>query len=977
MQRLIFGLSIVLLAACSNDSSNRNNTPPAPPSGGGSGAIVTANNDTAETTKNTPVQINILQNDSSTAGEVALLKSFDTSSVAGNRVSRDGQGTEDKSDDVLFFSPMAGYVGTDTFEYTATNADGDTDTATVTVTVIGDPVFAEDDIAFTGPDQAVTIDVLNNDTTDAPDGIVLLESFQQPSTGTVSRDDNNTANDTSDDRLIYTPATGEYGQFEFLYTAANNEGSTSTATVFVTVTEPEPVSACDINAIPAADRDAFKASQAAAGLGYCYETSFTSFDDTTIAIQVFVPSEEKMNAIATQAGATLGSGEKGFAPLIIHSHGFGGNKAEDFPDTSTELDELVARDAWKEGYWVISYTQRGFDTSSSPIGVMAPDLEGFDFVRLVDWAICHLRADAPLENATAAENEAVEIAAGGCEPTWGESLIMNDSQQRLANFDDNVSLGTVGYSYGGGFQFNAQSVDPRVDALLPMGTWHDLRFSLHPNDAPKTAWITIMTAFAAQGGNGQPLPQLLIDGNRQAHSPQNPHDAPHGKGNQVSVDVANQLGPNGAVAYCNGNQTYYGDKFGDADGEPHDMANPPAHANITRAVRADLFMIQGYGDTLFNFNEGYDNAKCFADAGVDVRLLQQTSGHPLPGIGPAHYAGSDAAMYLDEIVHCENSVGEQQRHNMREVGLTWFNDKLRNFGSIDTVGSTEDEKRRSFPYKACITQENTDKTLILDGSDPFFNADSSASANGHKFSREGVSYSSIDDVLVGGTEYTVPETTLQTGQGAAGQGADQDFRIQFAELYEVGAGESHTIAGIPTVDLSIERANPSADEIFFAGVGVQRATGETELLHFQAVPIRVFPAPTSLTLEDDGVTPKFPPEAPPTVVDYPKADPRNFPGFDKGSWYPIVWGGDGTSIPVQQPGDGSIDTNAKGRLLGVTARLNEGDKLGIMFFPEHPVYTSISSKGIGQVTITGKAYIPRQANSPSPSAQPDYVVSKP
>ncbi len=256
------------------------------------------------------------------------------------------------------------------------------------------------------------------------------------------------------------------------------------------------------------------------GEGYCYETSLISHDGTVIAMQVFVPQPEKLKDLA---GIDENSNEPGYAPLIIHSHGFGGTKAEDFAPAGTELDRQVALDLWQSGYWVISFTQRGFGgvtgsevASGGQIGLMAPDKEGWDFVRVVDWAICHLRENAPLEAATAEQNSDPEF--DNCGQQWGRSLISQDGHQRLQSFDDDVALGTLGYSYGGHFQLNAQSVDPRVDAMLPMGTWYDLRSSLHPNDTPKTDWIVIMTAFASSvpevgGGNGQALPPVIVDAN--------------------------------------------------------------------------------------------------------------------------------------------------------------------------------------------------------------------------------------------------------------------------------------------------------------------------------------------------------------------------------------------------------------------------------------------------------------------------------
>lgn len=701
----------------------------------------------------------------------------------------------------------------------------------------------------------------------------------------------------------------------------------------------------------------------ASGAGYCYETKLVSHDGTDIALQVFVPDEKKLQALAD---LPPGGTTPGFAPLVIHSHGFGGTKAEDFSPPGTELDRQIALDLWQTGYWVISFTQRGFGgidgselASGGEIGLMSPDKEGWDFVRVVDWAICHLRENAPLHAASTAQDDDPEFdsCGQGADSQWGQSLLANDAGNRVSDFDDDVALGTLGYSYGGGFQFNAQSVDPRVDALLPMGTWHDLRTSLHPNDTPKTSWITIMTAFAssvpeAGGGNGQPLPAIIVEANTEAEGVnKDPDDVPYNKPRQVSVRNANILAPNGAVAYCDGHAQAYGAKFADPDNEPYplDSDSRPAHASSVRVPRADLFMIQGYGDTLFPFGEGYDNARCFEAAGREAYFLGETSGHPLPYLGPDHYAGVDTSMYLDEIVHCGvDGGGQPQRYDTRTLGRQWFDAKLRGVGDFAQI----------FPHRACITQQNADTALVLDTADPFFNnGTTNTAATAYRWSREGAVFNRIADIPVGGEAFAVPPTSLTTGPGSLGQGSESDPRISFVPLITLSS--SRVIAGIPTANLQITRANPLADEIFYMGIAVQRcqsrpspdqdpATCESsspELLHFQAMPVRVFPSEAVLA---EGV--------------YPGDDPRNFAGEPKGHYYPIRWG--------DNPQDQS-----KGRLHGVTARLYPGDQVGLLLLPEHPTYTSVFSSVPGQVTVSGSVELPfLTLANPPPGDSPAYVL---
>lgn len=105
----------------------------------------------------------------------------------------------------------------------------------ITVSVVVDySPDAVDDSETTPEDAPVTIDVLVNDT-HAGSEPLFLDSFTQPAHGTVTRDENGTPGDTSDDQLTYTPDLGWSGDDSFAYTISDGNGETDTATVDVTV----------------------------------------------------------------------------------------------------------------------------------------------------------------------------------------------------------------------------------------------------------------------------------------------------------------------------------------------------------------------------------------------------------------------------------------------------------------------------------------------------------------------------------------------------------------------------------------------------------------------------------------------------------------------------------------------------------------------------------------------------------------------
>ncbi|MGB5436274.1 MAG: Ig-like domain-containing protein, partial [Maribacter sp.] len=98
----------------------------------GTPPMLDAVDDIASTDEDTPVDIDILANDSG-------IPDLDTLSVMqptnGTVVINDGGTPDDPNDDTVTYTPNEGFNGTDTFEYTICDALENCDTATVTITV--------------------------------------------------------------------------------------------------------------------------------------------------------------------------------------------------------------------------------------------------------------------------------------------------------------------------------------------------------------------------------------------------------------------------------------------------------------------------------------------------------------------------------------------------------------------------------------------------------------------------------------------------------------------------------------------------------------------------------------------------------------------------------------------------------------------------------------------------------------------------
>ncbi len=187
--------------------------------------------------------LNVLANDSAGAndqGDTLTITRVGNSTTT--LTTTNGSVTISQDRKSLSYTPNAGFVGLDTFNYTVTDSAGATDTATVTVDVQAtvlprartETVTVNEDIT-----TPFVIDVLDNDRTNNGSVPILL-SKTDGANGTVTINDNGTPNDKSDDTLSYLPNPNFAGQDTFTYTineTPDTGGQNSTATVTVNVTQ--------------------------------------------------------------------------------------------------------------------------------------------------------------------------------------------------------------------------------------------------------------------------------------------------------------------------------------------------------------------------------------------------------------------------------------------------------------------------------------------------------------------------------------------------------------------------------------------------------------------------------------------------------------------------------------------------------------------------------------------------------------------
>jgi VCBS repeat-containing protein len=190
--------------------------------------------DTATTSQNTSVTIDVLHNDHDPDGDMLTLDSVGSA----------GNGTATKNGNAVTYTPFGNFTGTDSFTYTISDGRGGTATATVTIDVsvthINNSPQAQNDSATTPQGTPVTIYVLANDLD--PDGDMLaLDSVGSAGNGSITSDGSS---------VIYTPNPGFTGVDNFTYTISDGKGGTDTATVTVTVTPAETPARINIQINP-------------------------------------------------------------------------------------------------------------------------------------------------------------------------------------------------------------------------------------------------------------------------------------------------------------------------------------------------------------------------------------------------------------------------------------------------------------------------------------------------------------------------------------------------------------------------------------------------------------------------------------------------------------------------------------------------------------------------------------------------------
>ncbi|MER7955122.1 CocE/NonD family hydrolase [Streptomyces sp. NPDC096030] len=302
------------------------------------------------------------------------------------------------------------------------------------------------------------------------------------------------------------------------------------------------------------------------------------------------------------------------APAVLATNGFGGSKA----DGSTDA---IGKAFAARGYVGLVYSGLGFGRSGCLISLDDPRIDGRAAAALVDF----LGGTRAADDGTRAD------------------FVTQDGA-------GDPRVGMIGGSYGGAVQLAAASVDPRLDALVPLITWNDLAYSLAPNGADRDTPGVFKWQWANGFylmGEGQPLLVPSLDPTR--------------------INSLRCL--HFVTDACDTVRLLNSGRYRDADTRKMlDFARSVSPVSYLDRVKAPTLLVQGQSDSLFNLNEAQDTYERLQARGVETKMIWQSWGH----------SGGQAPGELDL------GQGNLETSYVGQRVLAWFDRYLRRAGGVDT-----------------------------------------------------------------------------------------------------------------------------------------------------------------------------------------------------------------------------------------------------------------------------------------------------
>jgi ABC-2 type transport system ATP-binding protein len=474
-------------------------------------------------------------------------------------------------------------------------------------------------------------------------------------------------------------------------------------------------------------------------------------------------------------------------PVILLAHGFGGSKRSVAQDAIDFADR---------GYAVLTWSAQGMGDSGGLIHLNSPDYEVRDAQRLLDW------------------------------------LATRPEIQRDGEGDPRVAA--VGGSYGGALALMLAGVDRRVDAIVPMITWHDLADAFLPEATGagpqqgvfKKQWAGLFFGRAGATGSFEDfLAPSNEEGDEFDDGPAQRGSGGGGTGGPIDPTVPDSTVDPSCGRFALDVCAAYLDiaTTGRATDATIALLRRSSPAATLSRITAPTLLVQGQADSLFPIDHAVANYEAIAATGTPVRMDWFAGGHD-GGDGPR--ADQDRVKFLT---------------------ITWLDFYLRGEGDAPATAFTysrvsgfDTETRRVsttgfrsdiFPDSAGVPSPA--QVTIAGPPQPVFNP-------------PGGNPAAIS---------TLPGTGLGTLATALG-GAALEIPGQYARFVSEPLAANTDVVGAPTVRL--RAASPTGEVVLFVKLyDLDPDTGAT--LPFGLVaPVRLTGLPDTLT-QSAPVTVTLPP----------------------------------------------------------------------------------------------------------------------
>ncbi|WP_199443690.1 alpha/beta fold hydrolase [Umezawaea beigongshangensis] len=447
------------------------------------------------------------------------------------------------------------------------------------------------------------------------------------------------------------------------------------------------------------------------------------------------------------------------APAVLLAPGFGADK--------DSVDEQ-ARELAADGFVVQTFSPRGFGGSSGRIGLNDPDREVADARHLLD-----------------------RLAARP------EVRLDGDGDPRVA---------AVGASYGGALSLMLAGTDRRVDAVVPVATYHDLGESLVPN-AARGGDAEARTPAAGSGGTGvfkSGWSGLFFSA---------------GLDHRLSADPGSYSGTSGGLdedveAVC-GRFTeevcrIYVDVVttGTTTAATAALLHRLSPASVAGSITAPTLLVQGEQDTLFGLDQADATARRIASAGGDVQVVWFAGGHD------AGMPGPDLRATISRWLRFRLTGAEENPFGAFEYDVQ---------GAVRPEGAVSVRTVRAADYPGLRTDRVSRREVPLSGSERVI----AKPPGGLPAAISGIP--GLNALVSGATALLPPESLDPAGQSAAFDSAPLSDQL--------------LVTGATTVRLRVSSVGAPGDGVLFAKLYDVGPDGTKTLPGSAVAPVRLPPLP--------------------------------------------------------------------------------------------------------------------------------------